>query len=138
MEPRDAPAFLREKIPGTRGTRATSHSEPDDQGVDYNNNLSYAEFIDWSPGTKITYDGTTGDQPMLDAKWGADKEDANYAHWYLDHDYYYVYLEEGGSAYDLINVTIEGDYGTDQGGGVRSWREMGLEMRILTGSNSIN
>jgi hypothetical protein len=137
VEPENAPTFLREKALGTRGTRASTHHEPDHQGQYYNNNITCAEQIDWTPGNNITYDGSTGDQPYVWVNWSADEENPSYLDYYADHDFYYVSLTETSSSIDFINVTLTADYNTNHSGD-RSNQDFGLEMTILTGDYNIN
>jgi hypothetical protein len=137
VEPDQPTPFLKKTT-----TFATTHTEPDDSGATYNNNVSSAEEIRWDGSTNpVVYDTSLGtNQPYVDAKWGADQENPSYGSWYSDHDFYYVYLEEQGplvSEIDFINITLTGDYGSLHGTD-RSWREMGLEMTILTGYSLIN
>lgn len=81
VKPEDVPGSLKQQTTGTRGTRASTHHEPDHQGQYYNNDVSNAEYIDWTPGTEVTYDGTTGDQPCLWVNWSEDKENPGYANY---------------------------------------------------------
>ena len=135
VAPEDTPADV---LSYFESTKATSHHEPDNQGLYYNNNITKAEFIDISGGS-VTYDGTgsSGDQPRLWLNWSADKENSNYDHYWADYDIFYIPLKETSSNIDFVNITLTVDYGTSHSG-TQSNIEFGAEMALLTGYSSIN